>query len=218
MWLSSLHTDPCSLLLSSVSSRPWDGHGGDPGSTSGVQTKFWKLLLVGSLLFWSYPRKPHLLFALIFCETRTPTLTVQGASCGFSEHLTAASLEYWKDYTLTCGVAGAAGKSVTFWVFPQLKWHWLPLTSSLGWMKAPERSSRCEGEYRTSGILNGTLTSPALQHSILKESRTEVSLWGRESCHQGSKSWGQYQSLACLGTLALIRILYRIWSEKSNKE
>lgn len=198
-----LHTDPCPLLLS------FEGQGLLPvwsrelGAWILVQhlEQTWSS---GSLccseafcmLFraGSYPLKPSLFFVPYF-------LREIGASCGFLEHLTAASpVLQW----LVAGFPGCCC-SGQVWVFPQQKWHWLRLTSSLSWMKIPELSARREGVGMTSGILTGTPTSPALQHCMVKEGRTHVSWWGQESEAKDLRA-GQYQSLACLGTLALIRI------------
>lgn len=175
---------------------------------------------MGNLRFWKLSSKTSPLLCPVFpVGIVLSALWVQGASCGFSEHLMAASLDYWGDPRLAFRVTYAAGKSVAFWVFPQLRWHWLPLTSSLGWMKTPEMVIEVWG--------GGSTWPQGYSLSLRHLLPCSIPLWKRAGrrcpCEDRShitKDWrvGQYQSVACLGTLALLRILYRIQGEKSNKE
>lgn len=176
---------------------------GGRGLKSAANTKFWKLVLIGSLpdavLFWKSSSGICPLLSLIFGMGMTLHSHSVRHSCGF--------LACWQSLNTGCsGLLVRQVESVAFEFFsPNVDVTLATTQSPLHWdeWKPPSCLRGVRWEFMTSGILLSTQAFLALQHSIVR-GQDRLSLYGQESCHcpkylRGSGSfWCGQKLLLCL--------------------
>lgn len=165
-----------------------DNRDGGPGSKFGANVKFWKRVLTGILLyalpFWKLSSRISPLLSLILTVgIALHTLVVWGASCGFPSIWQLALLECWNNYTLALGVTGAVGQSCCHLSFSHLKWCWLQVISSLGWVEDSTTVFKVWGRV-------GDIRDPRFNSGIsyfatfhCGRGQDRYVLRGQESCH-----------------------------------